>query len=69
MKKKKKTRISSQSGQNMNKKKITFKNESYIKKNQDQFLYWKQWIDPKIIIFLKLILQKINFALWTCDSK
>ena len=53
----------------MNKKKITFKNESYIKKNQDQFLYWKQWIDPKIIIFLKLILQKINFALWTCDSK
>lgn len=69
MKKKKKTRISSQSGQNMNKKKITFKNESYIKKNQDQFLYWKQWIDPKIIIFFKLILQKINFALWTYDSK
>lgn len=24
-------------------KKFTFKNESYTK-NQDQFLYWKQWI-------------------------
>ena len=44
-------------------KKKTFKNESYSK-NQDQFLYWKQRIDPKIIIFQKLILQKINFALW-----
>ena len=36
-KKKKKTRISSQSGQNMNKKKITFKNESYIKKIKINF--------------------------------
>ena len=35
------------------KKKKTFKNESYSN-NQDQFLYWKQWIDPKNKILKKI---------------